>query len=576
MIFDNFPYTNFHEMNLDWILHKVKEMDSKLDNFVDLNAVKYHDPIGWDITTQYAQNEIVKDPNTGILYMAKQPVPQGIALTNGDYWLEIGDMSYNIDFLKQAIAVPDEGTAVISANAYNAGDVIWWQDELYQVIVDIAIGDSFVINTNIKKITLGEQITQLEAGQADLEQTIETDLADLEQELAFKLMSNPNILLMGDSTINRMFASGKLTDYFPGSTVTNVSTSGAKWINVVSQVSAITNTPDVIIIGCGGNDVTEVGNYTAGTVFGPPNVTTHTYPASPSLTFDCIKYVFGELRKRYPRALIYYLRRSDRNGIDFNIRNYLYFFTEQIAAEYGVDLIDLQSLVNYAYFVDEQRVIYNADAGVNEHYNNTMYERICNRLAGILVSGSPTTWNTEPPESYFIPNFGNDETTIDGLASMLNYVANHCRNRNGASCFNKMVTVYGSSRYTSGWLLRSTGRCRLGLQSANGFYYADGDIANDIVTGTKKVLNSTAIELAQNLDLNTVSEPGLYWVPGDQTVTNLPSDMTNSNKMFTLLEYETGNYLWQWVHNRYNAAVWYRFGTKGTPINWRAWTKIGT
>ena len=186
MIFDNFPYTNFHEMNLDWILHKVKEMDSKLDNFVDLNAVKYHDPIGWDITTQYAQNEIVKDPNTGILYMAKQPVPQGIALTNGDYWLEIGDMSYNIDFLKQAIAVPDEGTAVISANAYNAGDVIWWQDELYQVIVDIAIGDSFVINTNIKKITLGEQITQLEAGQADLEQTIETDLADLEQELAFR------------------------------------------------------------------------------------------------------------------------------------------------------------------------------------------------------------------------------------------------------------------------------------------------------------------------------------------------------------------------------------------------------
>lgn len=33
-IFNEFPYTNFHDMNLDWLLKRVKETDSKVDNFI--------------------------------------------------------------------------------------------------------------------------------------------------------------------------------------------------------------------------------------------------------------------------------------------------------------------------------------------------------------------------------------------------------------------------------------------------------------------------------------------------------------------------------------------------------------
>ncbi len=91
-LFDHFPYTNFHELNLDWIIKKVREMDSKLDAYLDRITIHYSDPIDWDITKQYAQNTVVKDPDTAQLYLSKQPVPVGIPLTNEDYWLKVGDI----------------------------------------------------------------------------------------------------------------------------------------------------------------------------------------------------------------------------------------------------------------------------------------------------------------------------------------------------------------------------------------------------------------------------------------------------------------------------------------------------
>lgn len=33
-VFNEFPYTNFHELNLDWLLGKVKETEEKIDNFI--------------------------------------------------------------------------------------------------------------------------------------------------------------------------------------------------------------------------------------------------------------------------------------------------------------------------------------------------------------------------------------------------------------------------------------------------------------------------------------------------------------------------------------------------------------
>ena len=35
MIFNSYPYEDFHEMNLDWVLKKLKEMDAALDELHD-------------------------------------------------------------------------------------------------------------------------------------------------------------------------------------------------------------------------------------------------------------------------------------------------------------------------------------------------------------------------------------------------------------------------------------------------------------------------------------------------------------------------------------------------------------
>ena len=77
-LFDQFPYTNFHELNLDWILKALDNIQKTMDQFVALNSLKYADPIQWNITSQYAKNTIVIDPQTGTAYISVQPVPEGV------------------------------------------------------------------------------------------------------------------------------------------------------------------------------------------------------------------------------------------------------------------------------------------------------------------------------------------------------------------------------------------------------------------------------------------------------------------------------------------------------------------
>lgn len=88
MIFDKYPYTNFHEMNDDWIIQTMKMMDSKLDEFVAMNSLTYADPIAYNVETTYPANTVVIYNETA--YVSKQAVSAGVLPTvGGDYWLEI-------------------------------------------------------------------------------------------------------------------------------------------------------------------------------------------------------------------------------------------------------------------------------------------------------------------------------------------------------------------------------------------------------------------------------------------------------------------------------------------------------
>lgn len=88
MIFDKYPYSNFHELNDDWIIKTLKEFDAKLDEFIVMNSLTYADPIQYAVETTYPANMVVIYNETA--YVSLKTVPAGmLPTTGGDYWLEI-------------------------------------------------------------------------------------------------------------------------------------------------------------------------------------------------------------------------------------------------------------------------------------------------------------------------------------------------------------------------------------------------------------------------------------------------------------------------------------------------------
>lgn len=82
--FNEYPYTDFHEINLDWILRQIMKLHKDYDEFKALNTITFSGE--WDITNQYPAWTIVNTNNGTEAYISVQPVPAGITLDNYNYW----------------------------------------------------------------------------------------------------------------------------------------------------------------------------------------------------------------------------------------------------------------------------------------------------------------------------------------------------------------------------------------------------------------------------------------------------------------------------------------------------------
>ena len=151
-MFNEYPYVNLQDVNLDWILKHIKELEINLQDFVKLNTIKYADPIIWNITSQYETNTVVIDGNTGTAYISVQPVPKGVALTNDDYWTVI--FTLNLTTSNQNITLRDDGTNVVATFASNTGDWILWNFYLYRVTQPISVNTAYVEGFNIERFTV--------------------------------------------------------------------------------------------------------------------------------------------------------------------------------------------------------------------------------------------------------------------------------------------------------------------------------------------------------------------------------------------------------------------------------------
>ena len=141
------PYTNFHDLNLDWIIDTLNDFNVRLTNFVSLATIKYADPILWDITSQYEANTVVVD-SQGNAYLSVQPVPSGVSLDRTEYWTKIGNFDELFANVKKAITPNDEGHSTTATAARAVDDLVWINGSLVRITRAMSAGDAYVQGSN--------------------------------------------------------------------------------------------------------------------------------------------------------------------------------------------------------------------------------------------------------------------------------------------------------------------------------------------------------------------------------------------------------------------------------------------
>lgn len=152
-----FPYTDSKRYNDDWLLRTIKELVKEIENFVNLNTIKYADPIEWDITRQYEANTVVVDARTGNAYISTHAVPAGVQINNAEYWTQIYNYADIVDTVRAQIAT-NEGDTTTASQRFEVGDWVFVSGLLYEVIAPMIAGDSFVVDSNVKKVTVEELV----------------------------------------------------------------------------------------------------------------------------------------------------------------------------------------------------------------------------------------------------------------------------------------------------------------------------------------------------------------------------------------------------------------------------------
>lgn len=100
-MFNRYPYSDAHELNLDMILDMMKKLHHEWDDFTAVNKIT--NAGAWDITKQYQPWTVVSDNNVG--YISLKPVPVGVAISNIEYWGLIADYDILITDLSNRISI---------------------------------------------------------------------------------------------------------------------------------------------------------------------------------------------------------------------------------------------------------------------------------------------------------------------------------------------------------------------------------------------------------------------------------------------------------------------------------------
>lgn len=182
MAFFEFPHTRTYDSDLGWLIKAFNEITEKLNQYLENAVITFADPITWDITEQYTALTCVIDSD-GTAYLSKQPVPAGVPITNTNYWLPIFNYDDNINQLRSQIAYNAQ-TSATTGVALTAGDLVFWNGYIYQVLVDMSAGTAFIEGTNITPYTVDQKINDIADSVSTAISTMEGDITNLQDQIA--------------------------------------------------------------------------------------------------------------------------------------------------------------------------------------------------------------------------------------------------------------------------------------------------------------------------------------------------------------------------------------------------------
>lgn len=159
-MFNKYPYTDFHEINLDWIIREIKKLHQSYDDFKAVNTIT--NAGAWDITKQYSPWTVVSDNNAG--YISLKPVPVGVDIHNTEYWGLIADYDILITDLSSRISDLENDMADVQGDIVTINSAISTINSNIHNLVNkkyIFISDSYGYHPSVPNSWINLTISKL-------------------------------------------------------------------------------------------------------------------------------------------------------------------------------------------------------------------------------------------------------------------------------------------------------------------------------------------------------------------------------------------------------------------------------